>query len=147
MTKQLHDVWPCFHYHLPMYLYWRRIWQPSPVFLPGEACGQRSLEGYSPWGRKESDMTEQLSKNFMTADSPEVGIVEAPFQFSSFKYFSYLFQLVLTFSTQWGLQIIDQLLNSKTLTSCSSIFIFTLLLCWWFHWEGEGESQIIAFLN
>ena len=31
------------------------------VFLPGEIYGQRSLEGYSPWGRKESDMTEQLT--------------------------------------------------------------------------------------
>ena len=30
----------------------------TPVFLPGESHGQRSLEGYSPWGHKESDMTE-----------------------------------------------------------------------------------------
>ena len=37
---------------------WRRAWQPTPVFLPGESNGQRSLAGYSPWGRKESDMTE-----------------------------------------------------------------------------------------
>ena len=33
---------------------WRRAWQPSPVFLPGESRGQRSLVGYSPWGRMES---------------------------------------------------------------------------------------------
>ena len=37
---------------------WRRKWQPTPVFLPGEFHGQRSLVGYSPWGPKESDMTE-----------------------------------------------------------------------------------------
>ena len=37
---------------------WRRKWQPMPVFLPGESHGQRSLAGYSPWGHKESDMTE-----------------------------------------------------------------------------------------
>ena len=37
---------------------WRRAWQPTPVFLPGESLGQRSLAGYSPWGCKESDMTE-----------------------------------------------------------------------------------------
>ena len=37
---------------------WRREWQPTLVFLPGEFHGQRSLVGYSPWGRKESDMTE-----------------------------------------------------------------------------------------
>ena len=39
---------------------WRRIWQPTPVFLPEESHGQRSLAGYSPRGRKESDTTEQL---------------------------------------------------------------------------------------
>ena len=32
--------------------------QPTPVFLPGESHGQRSLAGYSSWGCKESDMTE-----------------------------------------------------------------------------------------
>ena len=37
---------------------WRRTWQPTPVFLTGESHGQRSLAGYSPQGRKESDMTE-----------------------------------------------------------------------------------------
>ena len=34
---------------------WRRAWQPTPVFLPGESHGQRSLAGCSPWGQKESD--------------------------------------------------------------------------------------------
>ena len=37
---------------------WKRKWQPTPVFLPGEFYGQRSLTGYSPWGCKESDTTE-----------------------------------------------------------------------------------------
>ena len=37
---------------------WRRKWQPTPVFLPGESHGWRSLVGYSPWGHKESDRTE-----------------------------------------------------------------------------------------
>ena len=44
---------------------WRRKWQPTPVFLPGKSHGQRSLVGYSPWGCKESDMTEQLNKKNM----------------------------------------------------------------------------------
>ena len=39
----------------------RREWLPSPVFLPGEFHGQRSLVGYSPWDHRESDMTEQLT--------------------------------------------------------------------------------------
>ena len=37
---------------------WRKTWQPTPVLLPGESHGQRSLEGYSPWGCKELNMTE-----------------------------------------------------------------------------------------
>ena len=41
--------------------HWSRKWQPSPVFLPGNFHGQRTLASYSPWGHKESDMTEQLS--------------------------------------------------------------------------------------
>ena len=38
---------------------WRRKWKPTPVFLPGESHGQRGMVGYSPWGRKELDMTEE----------------------------------------------------------------------------------------
>ena len=37
---------------------WRGKWQPTPLFLPGKSHGQRSLAVYSPWGRKEPDMTE-----------------------------------------------------------------------------------------
>ena len=48
-----------------------RTWQPIPVFLPGESHGQRSLVGYSPWGCKESDTTEQLStyKDLLASES------------------------------------------------------------------------------
>ena len=37
---------------------WRMKWQFTPVFLPGESCGQRSLADYNPWGHEESDTTE-----------------------------------------------------------------------------------------
>ena len=37
---------------------WKRAWQPTPVFLPGESHGWRSLAGYSPWGLKELGKTE-----------------------------------------------------------------------------------------
>ena len=40
---------------------WRRAWQLTPVFFPGESHGQRSLAGYSPQGRKESDTTEETA--------------------------------------------------------------------------------------
>ena len=39
---------------------------PTPVFLPGECHGQRSLVGYSPWGCKESDKTERLTLSLHT---------------------------------------------------------------------------------
>ena len=44
---------------------WRRKWQPIPELLPGESHGPRSLVGYSPWGCKESDTTEQLHFPFL----------------------------------------------------------------------------------
>ena len=39
--------------------FWRRKWQPTPVFVPGESHGQRGVVGYSLWGCKESDTTKQ----------------------------------------------------------------------------------------
>ena len=42
------------------YMIWRRKWQSTLVFLPGESHGQKSLAGYSLWGCKESDTTEEL---------------------------------------------------------------------------------------
>ena len=46
------------HKRLPREIPWRRAWQPTPVFLPGETNGQRRLAGYSPRDCKESGMTE-----------------------------------------------------------------------------------------
>ena len=40
------------------FMHWRRKWQPTPVFLPGESQGRRSLVGFCLWGRTESDTTE-----------------------------------------------------------------------------------------
>ena len=45
---------------------WRRAWQPTPVFLPGKFHGQRSLEGYSLLGHKESGMTEAICMHTLT---------------------------------------------------------------------------------
>ena len=42
---------------------WRRKWHPTPVFLPGESQGWRSLVGCRLWGRTESDTTERLSSS------------------------------------------------------------------------------------
>ena len=42
-----------------------RKWQPTPGFLPGKFHGQRSLVGCSPWGHKESDMTEHTYAHYL----------------------------------------------------------------------------------
>ena len=44
-------------------VYWSRNWRPTPVFLPGEPHGQKSLAEHSPWGHNESDVTERLNND------------------------------------------------------------------------------------
>ena len=48
---------------------WRREWQPTPVFLPGESHGQMNLLGYSPWDHKELDTTEQLNHHTVNCNT------------------------------------------------------------------------------
>ena len=48
----------------PSLIFWRRQWHPTPVLLPGKSHGWRSLVGCSPFGRQESDTTEQLHFDF-----------------------------------------------------------------------------------
>ena len=50
---------------------WRREWLPTPVFLPGEFHGQRSLAGYSPWEDEQSDTTELLKHLTRLRDEKE----------------------------------------------------------------------------
>ena len=50
--------------HVTVQFFRRRQWDPTPVLLPGKSHGQRSLVGCSPWGREESDKTEQLHFHF-----------------------------------------------------------------------------------
>ena len=59
-TERLHFT-PFTHFILYR---WRREWQPTPVFLPGESHGQRSLAGHGPWGGRESDTTEVTEHTF-----------------------------------------------------------------------------------
>ena len=50
---RLSDFTFTFHFHA-----WRRKWQPTPVFLPGESQGRESLVGFRLWGHTESDTTD-----------------------------------------------------------------------------------------
>ena len=64
MARGKEPTWPCRRYGFDPWVRkipWRRKWQPTPVFLPGEFQGQTSLVGYSPWGCKELDTAEWLA--------------------------------------------------------------------------------------
>ena len=77
----------CLQYERPRFdpwvgqIPWRRKWQPTPVLLPGKSHGQRSLVGYSPWGHKESDATEQLHFHFLS-----LWITEKAREFQNFDF-------------------------------------------------------------
>ena len=60
MVKRLSTMRETWVLSLGQKIPWRRKWQSIPVLLPGKPHGQRSLVGYSPWGRKELDTTEWL---------------------------------------------------------------------------------------
>ena len=79
---------------------WSRAWQPTPVFLPGEFHGQRSLAGYSPWSCKELDLTEQLALSVvrLSHHSPPHSLL--PFLHSCMCMLS-SFSCVRLFATQW----------------------------------------------
>ena len=49
-----------YRFRYTLHPFWRRQWHPTLVLLPGKSHGRRSLGGCSPWGREESDATEQL---------------------------------------------------------------------------------------
>ena len=53
-----HDRATSLSFSLFSFMHWRRKWQPTPVFLPGESQGRGSLVGCRLWGRTESDSTE-----------------------------------------------------------------------------------------
>ena len=59
-VKRLSTMWETWVRALGWEDPWRRKWQPTPVLLLGKSHGQRSLVGYSLWGRKELDTTERL---------------------------------------------------------------------------------------
>ena len=60
----------CFLFYIQQFISaWRRQWHPTPVLLPGQSHGWRSLVGYSPWGREESDTTERLHFHFHQGNS------------------------------------------------------------------------------
>ena len=74
---------------------WRRKWQPTPVFLPGESHGQRNLMGCSPRGPKELGMTERLHLHFQSLCKSPYGLIFNLMSLSSLRS-----SLSLLFSSQ-----------------------------------------------
>ena len=64
MVKNVPAMWETWVKSHVSKIPWKRLWQPTPLFLPGKFHGRRSLVGCSPWGHEESDMTERLHFHF-----------------------------------------------------------------------------------
>ena len=111
---------------------WRRKWQPTPVlFLPGEFHGQRGLVDYSPWGHKESDMTEQLimHKNINTYKGKQMTNKQ-----NFHTIHALAAQVVPGLMEQWGWRAGTQL--SRSLTKHSQFLLnldLSSLLIWKVH--------------
>ena len=78
---------------------WRRKWQPTLVPLLGKFRGQRSLVGYSPWGCKESDTTEQLHFHFQRGDNDTSNGVSNFFNINFFNWRLITLQYCIRFAT------------------------------------------------
>ena len=63
------------------FMHWRRKWQPTPVFLPGESQGRGSLVGCHLWGRIESDMTEVTQQQYYSSKASVLWCLFSKFQF------------------------------------------------------------------
>ena len=88
---------------------WSRAWQPTPVFLPGESRGQRSLVGYSPWSHTESDMTEVIAHMWYSRCCSK-----------SYKKYNMLRSWLTMFPAWWKMS------NKHYTELCPSVFVFGL---------------------
>ena len=76
---------------------WRKTWSPTPVFLPGKSHGQRSLEGYSPRGHKESNITEHAHTHTLKYIASSVPLD----QISTINIFCYYYCCLFVVSVNW----------------------------------------------
>ena len=103
------------------FMHWRRKWQPTPVFLPGESQGRGSLVGCRLWGLTESDMTESdLAAAAARQNSLLVSIIALCINIFSFFFLSFSFPPLPPFSL------------SLSFFFCSFIFILSPSLLFFF---------------
>ena len=139
----------CLQYRRPRFdpwvgkIPWRREWQHTPVSLPGKSHRQRSLVGCSPWGRKESDTTEQLTPihlssiylsipiSYLSSISiyclSFISILYLPIDLSSMYYLS-TYHLAIYLHTYWKPCIYINAFSSKPINT-KFILVFSLLIC------------------
>ena len=93
---------------------WRRKWQLSPVFLPGKVYGQRSLENYSPWGRKRVGHDLVTNKN------------------NTCYYLVFKSSLSLKFfkSCPWNSRIYWYILRTFCILTCFPLLLFLNIIIW-----------------
>ena len=94
-------------------LVWRRKWQPTPVFLPGESQGPESLVGFRLWGRTESDTTEQLSTILFIVEGKWLGGAREDFRGATTGY-------------GWGIPVLQfvNFIMLYTLDLCSLVYAY-----------------------
>ena len=76
-------------------MHWRRKWQPTPVFLPGESQGRGSLVGFRLWGYTESDTTADMGQQQQTHETitPRSLLTSGPGSHCYLNCFTYLMQV------------------------------------------------------
>ena len=104
---------------------WSRKWQPTPVCLSGEFCGQGSLASYSPWGCKESDTTEQRTLSLCS-------YCMFPVTYLLGRY------LLIFFFTYWSINLL--------LFDITALVLFFSVISWWIPglWHNT-EALVYAF--
>ena len=135
---------------------WVRQWQPTSVFIPGESHGQRSLVVYSPWGRKESDMTEWLThslalesavKNLSTMQETQKPQVQSLGQKDPLKEEMATHSSILAWEISWTVagyspkgckesNMTDHMYaRTHTHTQSASRFVFSAMVDPWTTWQ------------
>ena len=122
------------------FMHWRRKWQPTPVFLPGESQGRASLVGCRLWGRTESDTTEatqQQQQHWPFVCLPWKNIFSGPLPIF---YSDFLYWVVWVLYTFW---IVTQ--AQSCLTLWDSMEKPVTLLCLW---NSPGKNiRVVAILS
>ena len=121
------------------FMHWRRKWQPTPLFMPGESHGKRSLVGYSSQSRKELDKTEQLhfTSLMSVTTSSTVNICQLQGLWSNIKVGSFVTVIFLGPLPNSYLQILTELPPLWD-TMCLLLPIVLTLLCY-----NLGSPQVV----